>query len=63
VPIIASGGAGQPEHLYDALTAGGADAVLDASIFHFGTHTIASLKDYLSARGVPMRPLAPTPNL
>ena len=62
VPIIASGGAGQPEHLYEALTAGGADAVLAASIFHFGTHTIASLKDYLSARGVPMRPLAPNLN-
>jgi cyclase len=58
VPIIASGGAGTPEHLYEALTAGGADAVLAASIFHFGTHTIASLKDYLSARGVPVRPLA-----
>jgi len=59
VPIIASGGAGAPEHLYEALTAGGADAVLAASIFHFGTHTIASLKDYLAARGVPVRPPAP----
>jgi imidazole glycerol-phosphate synthase subunit HisF len=59
VPIIASGGAGTPEHFYEALTAGGADAVLAASIFHFGTHTIASIKDYLSARGVPVRPLGP----
>ncbi len=59
VPIIASGGAGAPEHLYEALTAGGADAVLAASIFHFGTHTVASLKDYLAARGVPVRPPAP----
>lgn len=59
VPIIASGGAGAPEHLYEALTAGGADAVLAASIFHFGTHTIASLKDYLASRGVPVRPPAP----
>jgi cyclase len=58
VPVIASGGAGTPEHLYDALTAGGADAVLAASIFHFGTHDIASLKRYLAGRGVPMRPSA-----
>ena len=60
VPVIASGGAGTPEHLYEALTAGGADAVLAASIFHFGTHDIASLKRYLAGRGVPMRPLRPT---
>jgi cyclase len=59
VPIIASGGAGTPEHLYEALTEGGADAVLAASIFHFGTYTIASLKEYLEQRGVPMRPPAP----
>ena len=58
VPVIASGGAGKPEHLYDALTEGGADAVLAASIFHFGTYTVGSLKEYLAARGVPMRPLA-----
>ena len=57
VPVIASGGAGKPEHLYDALTEGRADAVLAASIFHFGTYTIASLKEYLAARGLPMRPL------
>lgn len=59
VPIIASGGAGTPEHLYEALTEGGADAVLAASILHFGTHSIASLKDYLASRGVPVRPPAP----
>jgi len=56
VPVIASGGAGKPEHLYDALTEGGADAVLAASIFHFGTYTVASLKEYLAGRGLPMRP-------
>ena len=56
VPIIASGGAGTPDHLYEALTTGGADAVLAASIFHFGTYDIASLKRYLAGRGLPMRP-------
>jgi cyclase len=56
VPIIASGGAGKPEHLYDALVEGGADAVLAASIFHFGTYDIPFLKHYLEERGVPMRP-------
>ena len=58
VPIIASGGAGRPEHLYDALTEGGADAVLAASIVHFGTYTIPALKQYLESRGVPVRPVA-----
>ena len=57
VPVIASGGAGTPEHLYEALTTGGADAVLAASIFHFGTHDIASIKAYLAGRGIPMRPV------
>ena len=56
VPVIASGGAGTPEHLYEALTEGGADAVLAASIFHFGTYDIATLKQCLSERGLPMRP-------
>ena len=60
VPIIASGGAGTPEHLYDALTVGGADAVLAASIFHFGTVTIPDLKQYLESRGVPVRPVQAT---
>jgi cyclase len=59
VPVIASGGAGKPEHLYDALTEGGADAVLAASIFHFGTYDISTLKQYLSERGIPMRPPDP----
>ena len=57
VPVIASGGAGTPEHLYEALTEGGAEAVLAASIFHFGTYDIADLKRYLSDRGIPMRPV------
>jgi cyclase len=55
VPVIASGGAGSLEHLYDGLMEGCADAVLAASIFHFGTHTIAEAKDYLRARGVTVR--------
>ena len=59
VPVIASGGAGSPEHLYDALTDGGADAVLAASIFHFGTYSVASIKAYLAERGLPIRPVSP----
>lgn len=55
IPVIASGGAGKPEHFYDALTAGGASAVLAASLFHFGELSIASLKDYLRSRGVVVR--------
>ncbi len=55
VPVIASGGAGVLDHLYDAFTAGEADAVLAASIFHFGTYSIAEAKDFLSQRGIPMR--------
>jgi cyclase len=57
VPIVASGGAGEPEHLFEALTEGGADAVLAASIFHFGKYDIAFLKQYLAERGVPVRPV------
>ncbi len=56
VPLIASGGAGNLDHLYDALTQGKADAVLAASIFHYGTYTIAQAKEFLMARGVPSRP-------
>jgi cyclase len=56
VPVIASGGVGTLEHMYDGLTAGGASAALVASIFHYGTHTIGEAKQYLAARGVPMRP-------
>ena len=55
VPVVASGGAGSPEHLYDALNEGKADAVLAASIFHFGQYTIAEVKQYLAQRGLPMR--------
>ena len=55
VPVIASGGAGTLEHLHDAFTDGEADAVLAASIFHFGAYSIAQAKEYLDARGVPMR--------
>ena len=56
VPVIASGGAGKLEHLAEVLTRGGADAVLAASIFHFGEHSIASVKRYLAAQGIPVRP-------
>ncbi|HXG16559.1 MAG TPA: imidazole glycerol phosphate synthase subunit HisF [Calidithermus sp.] len=55
VPVIASGGAGTLEHLWEGLVEGGADAVLAASIFHFGLHTISEAKAYLHRRGVPVR--------
>ncbi|MEE8347527.1 MAG: imidazole glycerol phosphate synthase subunit HisF [Dehalococcoidia bacterium] len=55
VPVIASGGAGSPQHLYDAIVDGKADAVLAASIFHFGTFSIREVKEYLAGRGVPVR--------
>jgi imidazole glycerol-phosphate synthase subunit HisF len=55
VPVIASGGAGSLEHLYDGLVEGAADAALAASIFHFGTHTMAEAKAYLRQRGVEVR--------
>jgi cyclase len=55
IPVIASGGAGSPEHIYQVLTAGRADAALAASIFHFGTYSIDETKRYLAARGVPVR--------
>lgn len=55
IPVIASGGAGTLEHLYEALSDGKASAVLAASIFHFGEFTIGQAKDYLRARGLPMR--------
>ena len=55
IPVIASGGAGKLEHLYDALTAGKASAALAASIFHFGEFTIGEAKQYLRERGVLMR--------
>ncbi len=55
VPVIASGGVGSLEHLREGLTEGHADAALAASIFHFGTHTIAEAKRYLRDHGVPVR--------
>ncbi len=55
IPVIASGGAGKLEHFYDALTAGGASAVLAASLFHFGEYKIADVKKYLRERGVVVR--------
>lgn len=55
IPVIASGGAGQPEHFFEALTAGGASAALAASLFHFGELTMPQLKDYLRQRGVVVR--------
>jgi cyclase len=55
IPVIASGGVGNLEHLYQGLAEGGADAVLAASIFHFGEHTVAEAKRYLQARGVVVR--------
>ena len=56
VPVVASGGAGTLEHLYSVVAEGKADAVLAASIFHFGTFRIAEAKEYLARRGVPVRP-------
>ncbi|MEX2158812.1 MAG: imidazole glycerol phosphate synthase subunit HisF [Dehalococcoidia bacterium] len=55
VPVIASGGAGGPEHMVDAVIEGKADAVLAASIFHFGTYSIREVKEYMASRGIPMR--------
>ena len=56
VPVIASGGVGTLDHLAEGVTEGGASAVLAASIFHFGQHTIAEAKAHLAAAGVPVRP-------
>lgn len=55
IPVIASGGVGTPEHIAAGLTAGGADAALAASIFHFGEYSIRAVKEYLAARGIPVR--------
>ena len=55
VPVIASGGAGELEHFYDVLTAGKADAVLAASVFHYGQFTVRQVKEYLRSRGVEVR--------
>jgi imidazole glycerol-phosphate synthase subunit HisF len=55
VPVIASGGVGRLEHLHDGVVEGRADALLVASLFHFGQHTVPEAKRYLSERGVPVR--------
>lgn len=55
IPVIASGGAGTPEHLYDVLTEGHADAALVASMVHYGDHTVGELKTYLHNKGLPIR--------
>jgi cyclase len=55
IPVIASGGAGNAQHFTEVFTAGRADAALAASIFHFGTHAVAELKQTLLAQGIPMR--------
>ena len=55
VPVIASGGAGELDHLSAAIVEGGADAVLCASIFHYGTHTVREAKEHLAASGIPVR--------
>ena len=59
VPVIASGGVGSLEHLYEGVVKGRADAVLAASIFRFGPHTISEAKEFLRSRGVPVRPIVP----
>jgi cyclase len=55
IPVIASGGAGKLEHMADVLQNAGADAVLAASIFHFGEYTVGDVKRFLAERGVPVR--------
>ena len=55
IPVIASGGVGNLEHLYEGIKKGGASAVLAASIFHYGEYTIQKAKEYLASRGVPVR--------
>jgi cyclase len=55
IPVIASGGAGTYDHFVDVFTAGRADAALAASIFHFAEHSVAGLKEYLAAHGIPVR--------
>jgi cyclase len=55
VPVIASGGAGELQHLADVITLGKADAVLAASIFHYGEYTIRQAKEFMAAQGIPVR--------
>jgi cyclase len=56
IPVIASGGAGKPEDFFEVLKHAGADAALAASIFHYGAYTVGDLKQFLSARGIEIRP-------
>ena len=55
VPVIASGGVGNLDHLADGVQIGGADAVLAASIFHYGEYTVQQAKRHMAARGIPVR--------
>ena len=55
IPVIASGGGGRPEHLYDVLTRGKADAALVASMLHYGEYTVGEIKRDLAARGLAIR--------
>jgi cyclase len=55
VPVIASGGVGNLQHLVDGITKGHADAVLAASIFHYGDYTVGQAKEYMAAQGIPVR--------
>jgi cyclase len=55
IPVVASGGAGNPQHVLDVLTTGHADAALAASIFHFGQYTVGEVKQFLHGHGVPVR--------
>jgi cyclase len=57
IPVIASGGVGNLEHIYDGLTTGKASAALAASIFHYQQYSIAECKRYLNRRGIPVRPV------
>ena len=59
IPVIASGGAGSPNHFLEALDYGKADAVLAASVFHFGTYRVKDIKNYLAQNGAPIRPIDP----
>jgi cyclase len=59
IPVIASGGVGSLEHLYEGIIQGGADAVLAASIFHFGEYSVAEAHEYLRVRGIPVRTAVP----
>jgi imidazole glycerol-phosphate synthase subunit HisF len=63
IPVVASGGAGSPQHLVEALTVGGADAALAASIFHYNEYPVPVTKKYLAERGVPVRLVTGSPSV